>query len=133
MKKVLVAVATCAFAASGLALASPASAAPKNEPVDVTPRHAPCGTAGPLLDGSIDADAPVSGAVNQRSGTIASSPTNCTIVGQLQATDDARYYCYTVGNDGFTWTYLQNTRTGVRGWSRDNLLDNFGSGYYCGF
>jgi hypothetical protein len=45
------------------------------------------------------------------------------IVGVLQPTDDALYYCYTWANDGFSWTYLRNQRTGVRGWSRDNLLD----------
>jgi hypothetical protein len=51
----------------------------------------------------------------------------------LQPTDDARYFCWTEGNDGFTWTYLQNLRTNVRGWVRDNLLDNFGSTEWCGF
>ncbi|MFC7615459.1 hypothetical protein ACFQV2_20125 [Actinokineospora soli] len=44
-----------------------------------------------------------------------------------------------MGNDGYTWTYLRNLRTGVRGWVRDDLLDlnadgqTRGSLSYCGF
>jgi hypothetical protein len=138
MKKTLVAVSAAAFAMSGIVLATPASAAPKTDPGGISPMHAPCGTAGPNLENRVELDAPLSGAVNQRNGTVSASPTNCTIVGQLQPTDDARYFCFTLANDGFTWTYLQNQRTGVRGWSRDDLLDvnpdgTQGSVFYCGF
>jgi hypothetical protein len=139
MRKILLATAAAAFALSGAVLAAPASAEPpKGDPGAVSPMHAPCGTPGPNLENRVEADAPASGAVNQRSGTIAASSTNCVIVGVLQPTDDARYFCFTLGNDGFTWTYLQNQRTGVRGWSRDNLLDlnpdgTRGSIRYCGF
>jgi len=97
------------------------------------PQHAPCGTAGPNLDHAIHADAPVSGAVNQRNGTIALTSTNCPILGVLQETDDAEYFCWTLANDGFTWTYARSIRTGVRGWSRDNLLDGFGAVNQCPF
>lgn len=139
MKKTILVMATAAFAASGISLAAPASAAPdgappKTDPGGVGTMHAACGRAAPTVrEGWIDYDAPVSGAVNQRNGTIAASPTNCTIVGQLQPTDDAEYFCYTWGNDGYSWTYLRNTRTGVRGWARDNLLDDYGSALSCGF
>lgn len=95
--------------------------------------HAPCGRTGPNLDRTVHADAPANGAVNQRNGTIAQSSTNCPILGVLQPTDDAEYFCWTTGNDGFTWSFTRSIRTGVRGWSRDNLLDDFGAVNNCGF
>lgn len=96
----------------------------------VLPRNAACGTAGPNRQNQVIADAASpSGGANQRSG----SSTGCPAVGVLQPTDDARYFCWTLGNDGFTWTYAQNQRTGVRGWTRDNLLRNNGSNQNCGF
>jgi hypothetical protein len=98
------------------------------------PRHAPCGRTGPNIQNQVIADAAAgSGGANQRNGTIAISSTNCPILGVLQPTDDARYFCWTLANDGFTWTFAQNIRTGVRGWTRDNLLANFGSNQNCGF
>lgn len=92
-------------------------------------KHASCGTNGPTGSSVTNADAPSNGAANQRSG----SSTGCVAVGVLQPTDDARYFCFTFANDGFTWTYAQNLRTGVRGWTRDDLLDDFGSFTHCGF
>jgi hypothetical protein len=77
-------------------------------------------------------------AFSTRTGTRAVTSTDCPIVGVLQPTDDALYYCYTWGIDEFSWTYLRNLRTGVSGWSRDNLLDlnadgvSRGSLSYCG-
>jgi hypothetical protein len=132
MRRTLLVVAAIALAGSGLA--TPAGAAPKIPPNGgISPMHAPCGTTGPNIENRVDADAPLSGAANQRSGTIALTSNNCTILGVLQPTDDALYHCYTWGDDGYSWTYLRNQRTGVRGWVRDNLLDNNGSVYYCGF
>ena len=90
---------------------------------------ASCGRVGPNVGNEFNADAPADGAANERSG----SSTSCTILGVLQPTDDAIYFCFTNGNDGFTWTYLQNQRTGVRGWVRDDLLDDLGSFSPCGF
>ncbi|HEU4408630.1 MAG TPA: hypothetical protein VFS43_25435 [Polyangiaceae bacterium] len=90
---------------------------------------AACGKTGPNLDTKIVADAASPNSANQRSG----SSTGCAAVGVLQPTDDADYYCYTAGNDGFTWTYLSNRRTGVRGWVRDDLLRDNGSFKWCGF
>jgi hypothetical protein len=135
MRKTILVMAAAAFAASGIALAAPASAAPMTDPGAASPRHAPCGTAGPNLENRVELDAPAGGAANQRSG----SSTGCGAPGALQPTDDALYFCYTFANDDFTWTYLQNQRTGVRGWVRDVLLDlnadgvTRGSLRHCGF
>jgi hypothetical protein len=136
MRKTILVMAAAAFITSGVALAAPASAAPKTDPSGgAGPRHASCGTPGPNLENRVEADAPASGAANQRSG----SSTGCGAPGALQPTDDALYFCYTFANDDFTWTYLQNQRTGVRGWVRDVLLDlnadgvTRGSLRYCGF
>jgi hypothetical protein len=135
MRKTILVMAAAAFAASGIAFAAPASAAPKTDPGGAGPFHASCGTAGPNLENRVEADAPASGAANQRSG----SSTGCTAPGALQPTDDALYFCYTQGNDGYSWTYLRNQRTGVHGWVRDVLLDvnpdgrTRGSIRQCGF
>jgi hypothetical protein len=97
-------------------------------------RHANCGTAGPFLDGTVIADAASPNAANQRNG----SSTGCPADGVLQPSDDAQYFCFTFENPPpFTWTYLQNLRTGVRGWVRDDLLREVGgvrgSAVFCGF
>jgi hypothetical protein len=108
-----------------------ASAKARAAAASVLPQFASCGTAGPNVGNEFFPDAPVNGAANQRSG----SSTSCPIPGVLQPTDDATYFCWTRGNDGFTWTYLRNERTGVRGWVRDDLLDGFGAAFEnnCGF
>jgi hypothetical protein len=95
----------------------------------VEPRNAACGTNGPNLQNQVIADVAINGAARQRTG----SSTGCTARGELQPTDDALYFCFTVGNDGFTWTYNRNQRTRVLGWTRDDLLRNFGSNTFCGF
>lgn len=106
----------------------------EDEDATVEPSFAaPCGKVGPLLDGRVITDAvSPNSAAQQRSG----SSTGCTAIGALQRTDDARYFCYTHGTGG-TWTYLENTRTRVRGWVRDDLLRFVGgvrgSNKYCGF
>lgn len=101
----------------------------------ISPKNAACGKTAPNLGNERVNDAAFTGAANQRSG----SSTGCTAVGVLQPTDDALYFCFTFGNDGFTWTFLQNLRTGVRGWTRDDLLRPpvghmvGGSSVSCGF
>jgi hypothetical protein len=50
----------------------------------------------------------------------------------LQTSDNADYYCFTSASDGYTWTYLRNIRTGVKG-VQDNLLKDYGSFVCCGF
>jgi hypothetical protein len=94
---------------------------------------APCGRVGPLLDGRVIADAvSPNSAAQQRSG----SSTGCAAIGAIQRTDDARYFCFT-STPGGSWTYLENRRTGVRGWVLDSLLRSVGgvrgSNRYCGF
>lgn len=84
----------------------------------ITPQAAACGKAGPTSTSERVNDAAFTGTANQRSG----SSTSCLALGALQPTDDALYFCYTFGSDGFTWTYNQNLRTNVRGWTRDDLL-----------
>jgi len=137
MRKILLATAAAAFALSGVTMAAPASAEPsKPAPGTASPMHASCGRAGPNLENRVDADAPAGGSARQRSG----SSTSCEAPGQLEPTDDALYFCYTVGNDGYTWTYLRNQSkpSHVRGWVRDDLLDlnpdgTRGSVEWCGF
>jgi hypothetical protein len=98
----------------------------------ITPESAACGRAGNTSSSVRTNDAAFTGAANQRSG----SSTGCVAVGVLQPTDDALYFCFTcVPSDTCTetWTYNQNLRTGVRGWTRDDLLRNDGSFTFCGF
>jgi hypothetical protein len=128
MRKLILTAAALVSAVPALAVAAPASAAPQASGGPVAPLNAPCGTAGPNLQNQRFNDAPAGGAAKQRSG----SSTGCTAPGVLQPTDDAIYFCWT-GNGNFTWTYLQNIRTGVRGWVRDDLLDGNGSNRFCGF
>jgi hypothetical protein len=129
MRKAILAVAVSVLALPLTALTAPASAAPAAAASNVSPSAASCGRAGPELDKRIDADAPSGGAAKQRSG----SSTSCAAPGVLQPTDDAEYFCWTIGSDSHTWSYLRNIRTGVRGWVRDDLLDGNGSNRFCGF
>ena len=129
MRNAIMATTTVAITAAGILLSAPASAAPKIGPDGAGVMHAPCGTVGPLRDGVIVVPASAGGVVNERSG----SSVNCPIRGALQPNDDAQYYCYTLADDDTTWTYLRNMRTGEIGWSRDDLLRDGGSLYWCGF
>jgi hypothetical protein len=86
---------------------------------DVVPLHARCGRPGPNLENRRVPNASRPGVARQRSG----SSTSCEPLGQLDETDDPLYFCYTLGNDGFTWTYLRNSRgPQIQGWVRDDLL-----------
>ncbi len=96
-----------------LSLATPAAA------------HAPCGTTYSDKDGSAW-DGKADGA-NQRSG----SSTGCASKGIAYSSHTLDYHCYTVGNDGYTWTFLRNDSTGVTGWVRDDLLSDGGSYVGC--
>jgi hypothetical protein len=98
----------------------------------ITPESAACGRAGNTSSNVRTNDAAFTGAANQRSG----SSTGCVAVGVLQPTDDALYFCFTCVPSSTcteTWTYNQNLRTGVRGWTRDDLLRGDGSFTFCGF
>ncbi len=118
-----------AVAVLTLALALPASAADKAASTPISAMNAPCGTNGPNRQNQRVNDAALFSGARQRTG----SSTACTGRGALQPGDDAVYYCYTFGTDGSTWTFLRNLRTGVVGWTRDDLLRNNGSNTYCGF
>ncbi|MCS0638523.1 SH3 domain-containing protein [Streptomyces sp. LP05-1] len=89
--------------------------------------HAPCGKTAADKDGS--AWGAWANGANTRSG----SGIGCISNGIAYNTQRLDYHCYTVGNDGKTWTYLRNDSTGVTGWIRDDLLSNGGSLVYCGF
>jgi hypothetical protein len=87
----------------------------------ISPHAASCGTNGPTSTSEHVNDAAFMGTARQRSGSSA----GCTAPGALQPTDDALYYCFTCVpfiECNETWTYNQNLRTKVRGWTRDDLL-----------
>jgi hypothetical protein len=113
-------------AAAVVLVAAPANAAPKGDG-QLGAQHAPCGTAGPNLDATVTTGA----AAGSRLRT--GSSTACTAVGTNQPSHQLDYYCYTHDNSGVSWTYLRNITTGVRGWTRDDLLPGNGSGWHCGF
>ena len=120
------AAAALAFAIAVLALALPANAAPEAAPGSVSAMSAACGSGAPNKEKHRVNDAAFRGPANQRTG----SSTGCPAIGVLQPTDDAVYFCFTHGTGG-TWTYLQNLRTGVRGWVLDSLLREGGSHVIC--
>ncbi len=123
-------VATLALATAAVTLpvaifAAPAQAAPQVS----TPQNAVCGHRAPR---NLDPISSITGAANAaliRSG----SSRSCARLGQSSSTDRLDFFCFTVGNDGFTWTYLKNRTTGKAGWTRDDLLPRDGSSFFCGF
>jgi hypothetical protein len=120
----------CVLAASLLPL-STAAAAPLGSSPEISPAAAACGRSP-----SSDLDT-VKENVRDASNTSArqrtGSSTSCTARGQLEPSDDADYWCYTWATGTESWTFLTNLRTGVRGWVRDDLLDDNGSARHCGF
>jgi hypothetical protein len=56
---------------------------------------------------------------------------NSRICAQGQKSHTVDYHCYTVGSDGYTWTYLRDATTHYAGWVRDNLLIGYGSLVHC--
>jgi hypothetical protein len=56
---------------------------------------------------------------------------NSRICAQGQKSHTVDYHCYTVGSDGYTWTYLRDATTHYAGWVRDNLLVGYGSLVHC--
>jgi hypothetical protein len=97
---------------------------------DINPDSAACGRNGPTANPvrTNNALAPGVSAAIIRSG----SSTGCTPKGQINPGDDANYFCFTVAGN-FTWTFLQDIQSGIRGWTRDDLLRNDGSFTFCGF
>lgn len=87
----------------------------------ITIDAAACGKKGDTSKSVRVNNAAFDGAAQQRSG----SSTSCTAVGALQPTDDTLYYCFTCTtncSDTGSWTYNKNIRTGVSGWTRNDLL-----------
>jgi hypothetical protein len=91
--------------------------------------NAGCGVRGTDRDSSPIHRPVTSGSVNIRTG----SSTSCTAISGIYPGDEVEYFCYTSAPDGRTWTYLHLMDTGAYGWSRDDLLNDFGSYSYCGF
>ncbi|WP_254402445.1 SH3 domain-containing protein [Streptomyces sp. AC555_RSS877] len=94
--------------------------------------YANCGRTASDRDGG-SWRATASGA-HMRSG----SSTGCSSNGLAYSGDALDYHCYTWGapdSQGFTWawTYARNTRTGVQGWLRSDVLSDERSSVYCGF
>jgi hypothetical protein len=107
--------------------------------VGATALVAPVVTGGPALAhancgrtvGDLDGSSWPTGADDARLRT--GSSTGCGSNGISYPAHRLDYHCYTVGNDGYTWTYLRNDNTGRTGWTRDDLLPGYGSSVYCGF
>jgi len=105
----------------------------------ITINAASCGRAGDTSSSVRVNDAAFTGAARQRTG----SSTGCAAPGELQPSDDALYYCFTCTTDACdnvgSWTYNQNLRTHVSGWTRNDLLkpqpgNPFGGATrWCGF
>lgn len=72
------------------------------------------------------------GGANMRSG----ADTGCSVIGLAASGDVLDYHCYTwgawQGDTRDAWTYARNTRTGVEGWLRTDVLSDFGSRVHCG-
>jgi hypothetical protein len=119
---------TAAMAVLTLGLVGTAQAqSPTTNAGQVTPHNAACGTNGTNLD-------PGTGHALTAAQIRSGSSTGCTAVGAAQTGDTLDYFCWTTQTGGaFTWTYLRDTRTGTRGWVRDDLLSGDGSTHFCGF
>jgi hypothetical protein len=110
----------------GMEPATPTRAVPqKPKPSGVGVLNAACSYAATDVDSSAWVQS--AAGANIRSG----SGTSCRIYDQADSGDTLDYHCYTVGNDGFTWTYLRDESDGTNGWVRDDLLSDFGSFVAC--
>lgn len=102
---------------------------------ETTTEQPPCRKVGPNLENQRVAGAGARKSAPLRGGAAKS----CAAPGQLGSNDDAIYFCFTVGDDGATWTYLENQRPPKRrGWVRNdqlrvNRVGTRGSTFYCGF
>ncbi|MEU1286950.1 SH3 domain-containing protein [Kitasatospora sp. NPDC005856] len=103
-----------------LAAAVPAGAAPA-----AAPALAACNVSYGDKDSS-SWHASAKNGVNMRSGP----STSCAVLGVSYSTQLIDYHCFVSASDG-TWTYVRNDATGVKGWIRDDLLTDRGSGVRC--
>ena len=90
--------------------------------------NAPCGSSAPG-----DHDGSAWNATGDNSRMRTGSSTSCGAVSTARPGDRLDYHCYTLGNDGYTWTYLRNdTRSpDTYGWVRDDVLSDGGSFVEC--
>lgn len=97
---------------------------------EATPAADPIRTCGPA---PADKDGSAWGRYFRVNGVnIRRSPNpNSTICAQGQKSHVVDYHCYTVGTDGYTWTYLRDATTHYAGWVRDTLLVGYGSLVHC--
>lgn len=65
--------------------------------------------------------------VNQRSGP----STGCASKGIATPNHKLDYHCYKSDSGGYSWTYVRNDSTGVKGWIRDDNLRGGGSVVHC--
>ncbi|MFI6134053.1 hypothetical protein [Micromonospora sp. NPDC051141] len=103
---------TAAMAVPMLVSATPASA------------HATCGFNVYDRDSSVPVRSTRTN-VNVRTG----SSTGCPVKTVIYAGDLLDFHCWTLGNDGYTWTFLEVK--GQQGWVRDDLLPGNGSNVSC--
>lgn len=110
--------------AASLAFAAPAQAAPESR---FLPAHYSCGQKRPPnLDGSA-----IVTAVGATALYRGSDQGSCGLSGVVIGGDRLDYYCWTLGNDGHTYTYLSNLTRGVAGWAWDTQVPNNGSLAHC--
>jgi hypothetical protein len=57
--------------------------------------------------------------------------TTCAVLGLASSNQVLDYRCFTVNEQGRTWTFLRNNATGVHGWVRDDQLNDGGSFVHC--
>lgn len=106
--------------------ASLAFVVPTAQAGEVETLHYTCGqTRPPNLDGSAIVTAGNSAGVRRGSSE------GCGLNGTIMSGDRLDYYCYTLGNDGRTWTFLSDLSRGIAGWSVDSSLPNNGSSRHC--
>ncbi len=110
----------------GALAASFALFVPAAQADEIGPMHYSCGQARPpQLDGSAFVSATTT------TGVYRGSSFGCGANGTMVPGDKLDYYCYTLGNDGNTWTYLSVYERGFAGWALDDFLPNNGSSVHC--
>lgn len=108
---------------ASLALVTPPAQAAQPGAV---PLHYSCGqTRPPNLDGSPVVTATGSAAL------LRGSSGSCGFSGAVIGGDKLDYYCWTLGNDGNTYTYVSNYLRGEAGWAWDTQIPNNGSDKHC--
>jgi len=125
IRRALGVTATTAVMVAGLVGAAQAQS-PSTHAAQVTPANAACGRNGSNLD-------PRTGHALTAAQIRNGSSTSCPAIGAAQPGDTLDYFCWTRQNATFTWSFVRDTRTNVRGWIRDDLLSGDGSSVFCGF